>query len=661
MPATAAGVIGAATIIGIISILYARARAAPGTPQASFGYVEEGEYAPVTVDFTDSSTSVPPIESWVWDFGDGATALGQAVTHIYERGGEYTVTLTVTNMYGSSSASQVLAIPFSPGPPIASFRMDYDAEVPAPRPVDFTDLSVSETPILSWHWDFGDGHRSNERNPSHTFEAGTWEITLTVSNEWGSDISSPVSLVVESAEIGPKGRITKSDFEDQGESVKVTVDFVNDGDEMAYFDVGLNLGHDGGNFVTEKGLITGAGTVQPGQSGQGIDWVPTLALPPGAYDALIELGDYRSTEQQWARLDDWHVYSSIYTKPGNGNGNGGDYNYYVDARNGSDSYNGVTPDRAFRTIEKALSVAITGDRIQVRTGGYSGFTITKSAITIEGLGIALVMINGQIRINGAGNAVRHLTARNSSNDGIQVYGDDTIIQYIEEYDSGGSGIRNISSYRNQYLDLTCHHNMGGAVAPQHCDGISFSNWNGPGGNNLIKRGVFYSNADDGVDAWMSRDNMIEESIVFDSGYSGDGNGFKLGEEGSNTTRRSIAFRNKAEGFNNNGGSGNRYDSNTGFENNYDFANWSYEHNNRYRNNLAYRGKVAVGGDADQAYNSWNLGISNPRFLSADTSSPDFLALAADSPCRGAASDGSDLGALQYGQRIADLIGRPWPV
>lgn len=44
----------------------------------------------------------------------------------------------------------------------------------------FTDLTINEN-ISSWHWVFGDGDESGEKNPEHTFEApGLYKITLTV-------------------------------------------------------------------------------------------------------------------------------------------------------------------------------------------------------------------------------------------------------------------------------------------------------------------------------------------------------------------------------------------------------------------------------------------------------------------------------------------------
>ena len=56
----------------------------------------------------------------------------------------------------------------------------------APFTVQFTDYS--EGCPTSWHWEFGDGNTSSERNPIHTFnEVGNYTVTLTVTNGEGSD------------------------------------------------------------------------------------------------------------------------------------------------------------------------------------------------------------------------------------------------------------------------------------------------------------------------------------------------------------------------------------------------------------------------------------------------------------------------------------------
>ncbi|MFC2000654.1 PKD domain-containing protein, partial [Chloroflexota bacterium] len=57
---------------------------------------------PLTVAFSDLSTSYDGITSWLWDFGDGQTSTDQNPTHEYTQDGMYTVILTVTEADGDS-------------------------------------------------------------------------------------------------------------------------------------------------------------------------------------------------------------------------------------------------------------------------------------------------------------------------------------------------------------------------------------------------------------------------------------------------------------------------------------------------------------------------------------------------------------------------------
>ena len=66
-------------------------------PTAAFAWFSNN----TTADFRDvSSSGSSPIQSWSWDFGDGATASGRNATHTYGPPGEYFVRLTVRDENG---------------------------------------------------------------------------------------------------------------------------------------------------------------------------------------------------------------------------------------------------------------------------------------------------------------------------------------------------------------------------------------------------------------------------------------------------------------------------------------------------------------------------------------------------------------------------------
>lgn len=78
-------------------------------------------------------------------------------------------------------------------PPVADF-MGTPTSGNVPLTVQFTDLSTGT--LTGWLWDFGDGQTFDQQNPSHTYtSAGTYTISLTVTNGEGSDKETKVGYV----------------------------------------------------------------------------------------------------------------------------------------------------------------------------------------------------------------------------------------------------------------------------------------------------------------------------------------------------------------------------------------------------------------------------------------------------------------------------------
>ncbi|MCX6833871.1 MAG: PKD domain-containing protein [candidate division Zixibacteria bacterium] len=160
-----------------------------GGPMAdfSFEYATQG-CTSQEVRFSDHSTGAT---SWNWDFGDGASSTDQHPTHTYTSGGTFLVTLTVNNACGDASTSREVVVVFGP-PPVADFTAE-ETEVCEGEAVHFTNQSRN---AYFWSWDFGDGQTSNDRDPSHGYSvAGSYTITLTVTNECGSDSETKVNYV----------------------------------------------------------------------------------------------------------------------------------------------------------------------------------------------------------------------------------------------------------------------------------------------------------------------------------------------------------------------------------------------------------------------------------------------------------------------------------
>ena len=137
-------------------------------------------FDPMIIQFQDKSTG--QITNWQWSFGDGATSTTQNPTHTYPAGGTYFVCLTVYNSDSGSICHDVLCLPITihePGACVADYS--YELDVINHLQVHFNDKSSGN--INSWHWDFGDGTFSDDRNPSHTFpDIGKFRVCLTAYN-----------------------------------------------------------------------------------------------------------------------------------------------------------------------------------------------------------------------------------------------------------------------------------------------------------------------------------------------------------------------------------------------------------------------------------------------------------------------------------------------
>jgi len=115
-------------------------------PAAQFTATPPTGYAPLTVQFADTSTNTPT--SWLWDFGDGATTTEQNPTHTYQNIGTYTATLTATNKYGSGtttttiSAHTIHPFPGIPNKPRDPTGTGLYTDINGNGRLDYNDLTV---------------------------------------------------------------------------------------------------------------------------------------------------------------------------------------------------------------------------------------------------------------------------------------------------------------------------------------------------------------------------------------------------------------------------------------------------------------------------------------------------------------------------------------
>jgi PKD repeat protein len=165
----------------------------------------------LAVQFTDLSTGNPT--SWVWDMSDGEgnlpeNSMQNPAWRFWDQG-SYTITLTVSNAYGSDAMTKTNYITFGEGEvippeettPVANFVVS-PSTGSAPLTVQFTNMSTGALPI-SYQWDFwNDGTvDSTATNPTNVYPLGTYSVKLTATNSYGSHsiIKSGVIVVTDIA------------------------------------------------------------------------------------------------------------------------------------------------------------------------------------------------------------------------------------------------------------------------------------------------------------------------------------------------------------------------------------------------------------------------------------------------------------------------------
>ena len=170
-------------------------------PVASFTVSPSSAEAGQLVAF-DASASLDSdgrILSYTWDYGDGSAGFGVAVQHAFVAAGTYTVTLTAADDDGTTSTqSHSVLITTRNRAPVASFTVS-----PSPACIAESvrfDAQASYDPdgkIVSYTWDFGDGHNGLGAVVTHQYSAaGSYVVRLAVTDDGGATASSTRGLTV---------------------------------------------------------------------------------------------------------------------------------------------------------------------------------------------------------------------------------------------------------------------------------------------------------------------------------------------------------------------------------------------------------------------------------------------------------------------------------
>ncbi len=123
--------------------------------------------------------------SYAWDFGDGGSAVGQEVSHVYPQTGTYTATVLAINSINTLTATTRVTITSMPEPSdeaIAGLSVQNSSPVKVNEVVTFT-ASITAGTNVSYIWHFGDGGSDVGQIVSRVYtQAGTYTARVVASN-----------------------------------------------------------------------------------------------------------------------------------------------------------------------------------------------------------------------------------------------------------------------------------------------------------------------------------------------------------------------------------------------------------------------------------------------------------------------------------------------
>src|SRR5665648_647265 len=143
-----------------------------------------------SVSFVDQSLNSPTSWSWSFPGGTPSSSTSQNPTVIYSSAGNYSVTLTAGNQSGNNAKTLTNYIQVNQAvqTPVAQFAATGSTNIVAGSSVSFVDQSLNSPTSWSWSFPGGTPSSSTSQNPTVIYSsAGNYSVTLTVSNQGGTD------------------------------------------------------------------------------------------------------------------------------------------------------------------------------------------------------------------------------------------------------------------------------------------------------------------------------------------------------------------------------------------------------------------------------------------------------------------------------------------
>lgn len=331
-------------------------------PISSFIETTDGQ----TAFFTNTSQDAT---FYSWDFGDNESSTDINPVHQYEEDGTYIVILTAGNSCGTDTYTFTVTIASQP---TAAFNQDITSGC-APLIVSFFDQSSANADSYLWTFEGGTPATSTNPNPVIAYnEKGTFDVTLMVTNETGSDEIVMTDHII----VSDVPEANYSSFADG-----FTVDFTNltlDGDSYSwdFGDTGESDLENPTHTYTSDGTYTVTLTATNECGDDVISYnVEISNLPSAAFSSNVVEGCTALTVQfqdnSSSNVDAW-----LWSFEGGNPSTSTDQNPVVIYENA-----GVYDVELTVTNEEGSDFDILQDYISVSTGPTAGFTQTNNQLT----------------------------------------------------------------------------------------------------------------------------------------------------------------------------------------------------------------------------------------------------------------------------------------
>jgi len=171
--------------------------------------------------------------SYAWDFGDGSTAEGAKVSHVYKQAGEYTARLTVNDATNAacSVATDTVVVRLNKAPVADAGKDIFSCSGNA------VTLTAADTTAAKYTWNFGDGETAEGKSVTHNYtKGGSYTATVTVDDSKGTPCSTSMDAVNVRVNSAPMVTLNQAQNACTGETVGLDASGSkdSDGDKLRY-------------------------------------------------------------------------------------------------------------------------------------------------------------------------------------------------------------------------------------------------------------------------------------------------------------------------------------------------------------------------------------------------------------------------------------------